>query len=65
MIRKGQVSSIDTNKCTARVTFRDMDNVVTADIPYAKNVTININDFVAVVFFSANMSDGLIISAFS
>jgi hypothetical protein len=42
-----------------------MDNVVTADIPYAKNVTININDFVAVVFFSANMSDGLIISAFS
>lgn len=64
MIKKGEVSSINTGNRTARVTFKDLDNVVTSEIPYATNVTLNIGDTVAVAFFSQSMKDGLIISVF-
>jgi hypothetical protein len=64
MTFKGQVSSVDSVNRTARVAFRDMDNVVSADIPYAQHVTLEVNDTVAVIFFSVNKSDGLIIGVF-
>lgn len=67
MIKKGIVSSIDTNNRTAQVTFQDMDSVVTSDIPYAPHVSLTIysvGSLVVVAFFSQNMKDGLIISAF-
>lgn len=64
MTVKGQVSSVDTVNRKARVTFRDLDNVVSSDIPYAKHVTLEVNDTVAVIFFSVNKSDGLIIAVY-
>jgi hypothetical protein len=64
MVRKGRVSSVDTVRRVARVTFPDADNVVSAEIPYAAHVTLQVNTMVAVAFFSGNMSDGLIIAAF-
>jgi hypothetical protein len=63
MIKKGIVSSINTIERTARVTFNDMDNVVTSNIPYPAYVSLTIGGIVAVAFFSENMKDGLIISA--
>lgn len=64
MTFKGEVSSIDSVNRKARVTFQELDNVVSADIPYALHVTLDVNDVVAVVFFSSNKSDGLIIGVF-
>ncbi|QGQ97054.1 hypothetical protein EHS13_20265 [Paenibacillus psychroresistens] len=64
MTLKGQVSSVDTINRKARVIFQDFDNVVSADVPYATHLTIEVNDMVAVVFFSNNKSDGLIIAAY-
>lgn len=64
MNRKGQVSSVNPVNRTARVTFKDLGGVVTAEIRYAKHVAVNVNDMVAVAFFSANLSDGLIIAVF-
>jgi hypothetical protein len=64
MAVKGQVSSVDLVNHKARVTFRDMDNVVSSEIPYAQHVALEVNDTVAVIFFSANKSDGLIIGVF-
>jgi hypothetical protein len=64
MVLKGQVSSVDSINRKARVTFIDMDNVVSAEIPYAAHVTLEVNDTVAGIFFSANKSDGLIIGVF-
>jgi hypothetical protein len=61
---KGQVSSVDTVARRARVTFKDLDNAVTPEIPYAQHVTLEVNDTVAVIFFSTNKSDGLIIGVF-
>ena len=64
MTLKGQVSSVDAVKRVARVVFRDLDNVVSSNIPYAEHVSPEVNDMVAVTFFSANKSDGLIIGVF-
>lgn len=64
MIKKGIVSSINTINRTAKVTFKDLDNVVTTDLPYAPHVSLTVGKFVAVSFFSENMKDGLIFSAF-
>lgn len=64
MTLKGQVSSVDTVNRKARVTFRDLDDVVSSEVPYAKNVTLEVHDMVAVVFFSSNKSDGLIIAVY-
>lgn len=62
MIRRGEVSSIDTVNRRARVVFRGMDNGVTADIPYADHVSPKVNDAAAVALFSGNLSDGLIVA---
>ncbi|TCZ73060.1 hypothetical protein E0485_21825 [Paenibacillus albiflavus] len=64
MIRKGEISSVNLDNRTARVTFRDLDNAVTPEIPCAKHVTVSVNDIVAVSFFSENMADGLILGVF-
>lgn len=62
MIRKGTVTSIDTARRRARVSFNDMDNVVSAEIPYADNVSPQINDTAAVALFSGLLVDALIIA---
>ncbi len=64
MIRKGEVSSVDTVNRIARVTFIDLDNVVTAEIPFANHVSLNNNDKVAVAFFSDSLKDAVIIAVF-
>jgi hypothetical protein len=64
MVFKGQVSSVDGVNRRARVTFRDMDSIVSAELPYAKHVAIEVGDYVVVALFSENMSDGLIVAAF-
>lgn len=64
MTRKGIVSMVDTINRKARVTFRDLDKVVSPEIPYAQHVSLEINDTVAVIFFSENKSDGLIIAVY-
>lgn len=64
MIKKGQVSSIDTINRIAKVTFRYLDDIVTSDLPYAPHVSIEVNDTVVVALFSNNLKDGIIISAF-
>ncbi len=63
MFLKGIVSSIETNE--ARITFKDRDNIVSPTLKIASHVgTLSINDTVAVIFFSKNMSDGLIIAKY-
>jgi hypothetical protein len=64
MLRKGIVTEVNTSLRTARVSFQDLNNTVTADIPYARHVSIEVNDRVAVMFFSANLSDGLIVAVY-
>jgi hypothetical protein len=64
MMLKGQVSSVDVINRKARVTFKDLDNAVSPEIPYAKNITLEVNDTVAVVFYSSNKSDGIIIAVY-
>lgn len=64
MVLKGVISKVDTVARKARVTFLNMDRVVSAEIPYAQHVTPEVNDTVAVVFFSTNKLDGLIIGVF-
>lgn len=64
MTVKGKVSTFDEINRTARVVFPHLDQVVSADISYAKHVTVNVGDMVAVIFFSENMADGLIIGVF-
>ncbi|MEB3103089.1 hypothetical protein [Ferviditalea candida] len=63
MNRKGEISSINTVAQTARVTFRGYENTVTAEIPYAVGLTLNIGDRVMVAFFSDNLADGVIIAS--
>lgn len=62
MIRKGMVTSIDTGSRRARVTFFDIDDVVTGEIPYAEHVSPQIGDAAAVAFFSRVFVDALIIA---
>jgi hypothetical protein len=64
MMLKGQVSSVDSINRKARVTFKDLDNSLSSEIPYATHVSLEINDMVAVLFFSSNKSDGLIIAVY-
>ncbi len=62
MTRKGRVSSVDNSKRRARVSF---GNSITPEILIASNLDVlNINDMVAVAFFSDSMEDGLIIAKF-
>jgi len=63
-MRKGEVTSVDPIKRTARVTFRDTGTVVTAEIPIARGLAVNVGDQVAVAIFSQSLADGLIIAVF-
>lgn len=62
MIRKGEISSIDQIGRKARVTFKDRDNVVTAELPYADHITPEINSVAVVALFSGLLVDGMIIA---
>lgn len=64
MIRKGIVSSVNSAAGTARVTFRDMGDTVTAELPIAAGVSVEVGRWVAVAFFSDGLADGLIIAAY-
>lgn len=64
MIRKGIVSSINAVNKTARITFRDMDKLVTSEIPYSSNITLQVGALVGVAFFSENKKDGVIFVVF-
>lgn len=64
MNRKGIVTEVNTMERKARVTFQDLNNTVSAIIPYAKHVSLEVNNRVAVIFFSSNLSDGLIIASY-
>lgn len=65
MTCKGIVSTINNDNRKARVIFRDRDNVITPELPVAIHVgDLQVNDVVAVVFFSSGLSDGLIIAKF-
>ncbi|WP_026486681.1 hypothetical protein [Caldanaerobius polysaccharolyticus] len=60
---KGLISSIEGNK--ARVTFPDKDNSVAYLLPIASHVIdLEVGNRVAVIFFSNNMADGVIIAKF-
>ena len=63
MSLKGKVSSIDCGG--ARVVFPDRENNVTPVLLIATHVpNLQVGDDVAVLFFSDNMLDGLIIAKF-
>lgn len=65
MNRKGVVSSVDNIARMARVVFKDLGNTVTYEIPYAKHIdSLQVNDLVAVSFFSENMQDGVIYAVY-
>lgn len=40
LIRHGIVSSVNTEKCTARVTFPDKDNLVSAELPILQSAGV-------------------------
>jgi hypothetical protein len=61
----GTVTVADINKRVAKVTFENLDNMTSYSIPYSKHISsLEINDKVAVIFFSKNMANGLIIGVF-
>ena len=45
LIRIGEVSSINPEKCTARVVFDDDDSIVSYDLPILPRNTLNTHDF--------------------
>lgn len=72
-IRVGLVSVVDRDAETARVTFPDLDDVVTDFLPIIRkggnswaqqNELPEEEDHVLVVFLSASMSDGFIIGGY-
>ena len=65
MILKGNVTGVDNINRKARVTFKDRDNSVTSEITIAHHVgNLEVNDTVAVAFFTNSLADGLIIAKF-
>lgn len=65
MIFKGYVSTIDNAAHRARIILKDMDDSVTSELPFALHIgSLEVNDMVAVIFFSKSMADGLIIAKF-
>lgn len=60
MVLKGILTSFEQGK--PRVVFIDKEKIVSPPLNVAAHVTgLNINDNVAVIFFSNSMVDGLII----
>jgi len=65
MTQKGIVSTVDNAARKARVAFMDRDENVTSELPVSPHVgVLNVNDLVAVIFFSDSLSDGLVIAKF-
>lgn len=72
MIKHGIVSSIDAAKCTARVTFPDRDEVVSAELPilqhnvgFARIYTMpEVGQAVLCAFMGTGMEDGFILGSF-
>lgn len=62
MIYSGVVSSVDMTDRKARVVFPDKDRTVSAIVPIADHVSPAVNQRAAVVFFSENMADGMLIA---
>lgn len=63
MVLRGIVSSIETTG--VRVTFPDKENTVSAPLQVSTSVGIlEIGNNIAVVFFSDNMQDGVILAKF-
>lgn len=69
LIRVGQVSDVDREAGAARVTFADLDNVVSGWLPvigygrsWARAYDLPIaGDMVAVIFLSAGVQDGFVL----
>ena len=61
----GTVTVVDNINRVAKVTFSNLDNATSYSIQYSKHInSLQINDKVAVIFFSKNMANGLIIGVF-
>lgn len=63
MIAKGIISAIDAKANKVSVILPEYDGIVSAPLGVYGSVDIaslNINDFVMVVFFNDNLSDGLV-----
>jgi hypothetical protein len=59
---KGEISSISSDGKRARVLLIDK-KVLTSEIPIAGHIyDLDINDRVAVMFFSSSLSDGIIVA---
>lgn len=71
LIKIGEVSSIDPEKCTARVVFDDEDGIVSYDLPVLQRNTLKNHDFAMpdigedaiVLFFGEGQEDGVIIGS--
>ncbi|MGE5631703.1 MAG: hypothetical protein ACM3TR_11475 [Caulobacteraceae bacterium] len=60
---KGKVSTIESGG--VRVTFENYESTVSAPIDVATHVgELMVGDMVAVIFFSDNMKDGLVIAKY-
>lgn len=61
MIRKGTISTVYGNR--ARVTFLDLGNGVSSELPISESVdNLKVNDTVIVAFWGDNLADGAIIA---
>lgn len=71
-IRIGEVSSVDTKKCTARVVFDDEDGFVSNDLPVIQRNTQDVKDYwlpavgedVLCLFLPCGEEDGFILGSF-
>ena len=64
MIKKGFISALSGDK--ARVTFPDLDELVTYELPICHHVGgLSTNEPVLVAFWSNNMADGAIVGKVS
>lgn len=72
LIKIGEVSSIDPEKCTARVVFDDEGSFVSYDLPVMQRNTLGNHDFqmpevgedVLVLFLGPGQEDGIIVGSF-
>lgn len=73
LIRFGVVSSVDASKCTARVTFADRDNLVSAELPVLQGVGLknksymlpDVNESVVCLMFpNSDDGSGVILGSF-
>lgn len=70
-MRIGMVSSVDAEKCTARVTFPDLDDVVSRDLPIVQmgigsvrsSWAPEVNEQVACLFLTSGVEFGVIVGS--